>query len=146
MGLPIKGQCIPDVAEPMKDVQVGSGVLAEGCWGRGSGGRCSFVDTQRGAEQEAARRHCRKLGGGPTPEARSWFLRDLNTPASREVSGALSPPPRGDVTCLKAASLAHAWLGRRMDAAGKCPGECVCLVSVLSAVATRAEGGGGARV
>lgn len=45
------------------------------------------------------------------------------------------------VTCLKAISPAAAWLGRRINAAGACRSECVCVISVHSACGSGGVGG-----
>lgn len=70
--------------------------------------------------------------GPPDQGGPQLALRGLNIAAPKVASGARSPPPRGDVTCLKAVSPSAAWLGRRMDVAGACPSECLCVISVHS--------------
>nr|XP_055145764.1 uncharacterized protein LOC129488070 isoform X1 [Symphalangus syndactylus]XP_055145765.1 uncharacterized protein LOC129488070 isoform X1 [Symphalangus syndactylus] len=122
MGLTIKGQCIPDVAEPMGCVQRAEGFSERGAravrrqrWCRAGSG----AEAQREAEGDARPRQGLRP---PRPGGSKLALGYLNAPTPRETSGARSHPPCGDGTCLKAVSLADAWLGRRMDAAGMCPG------------------------
>lgn len=135
MGLTIKGQCIPDVTESMEGERAagfsetrprrlpprrcGEGLRAGGGARSAAGG---------GGEAQALQGNRPPGQGGP-----QLALGDLNIPAPRVASGARSPPPCGDVTCLKTVSSAAAWPGRRMDVAGACPSKCVCVINVHSA-------------
>lgn len=131
MGLTIKGQCIPDVTEPMEGGRE-AGFSRRALGGSDRGG------AERGAEQEAAPGAGQKADGRPQDSGPpgqggpQLALGDLNIPAPGVASGARSPPPRGDVTCLKAVSPSAAWLRRRMDVAGACPSECLCVINVHS--------------
>lgn len=74
MGLTIRGQCIPDVAEPM------GGRRAAGFWKRGARGACGGGGAEPRAELEPAHRapqeaevrpSRRQAAGHQAPEARS---------------------------------------------------------------------------
>lgn len=135
MGLTIKGQCIPDVTEPMDGRRAAGfsetrppelrprrcreGLRAGGSVRSGTGG---------GGEAQPLQGNRPPGQGGP-----QLALGDLNIPAPRVASGARSPPSHGDVTCLKAVSSAAAWLGRRMDVVGACQSKCMCVINVHSA-------------
>ncbi|XP_070332103.1 uncharacterized protein [Odocoileus virginianus] len=103
MGLTIKGQCIPDVSEPVeargRTAGFSEAALA-GCGGEGAV-RDAEQGAARGSRQEADRRlRHREAYGHPAGEPRRWLLGDPNTPTPRVASGARSPSPRGCVCHL----------------------------------------------
>lgn len=143
MGLTIKGQRIPDVAEPLHCVPASGGLLAEG---RSGGPR--LLPPEHGGQREAARRRGGDRGGLAASRPPATRTRRFAA-GLEEAEHPLHPRSQGGIWSSEPASpqQCHLPQGRLAcrSLAGKEPGRCwLCSVSVY-AMSVLVVAGQGAR-